>query len=113
MCAQCAVDLGKGLACRGKCEQAVAFDIAWTERIKQRTPYVEQITTQAKSNRLLGSAFYFIMGALFVGFGAYRFFTEGFAEPVFFFGLMGLAFLAFGCITLARALLLRQPPRQP
>ena len=102
--------MGKGLACRGRCEEVVAHNIAWSDRIKRRSPYIEQVTTQARSNRFVGASFYLILGVLMSGFGVYRFSIEGLAEPVFFFGLMGMAFLAFGVVALWRTLRMIRPP---
>lgn len=70
------------------------------------SPRNEEILKSARSNRFIGASFYLVMGFVFVGFGAYRFSTEGLGEPVFFFGLMGACFVVFGIISLAKAITL-------
>ena len=60
LCAECAVDLGFGLSCRGAHEQRVAE----IEELVSRNASVQRVAGRAK---YAAPAFYLFMGAIFTG----------------------------------------------
>jgi hypothetical protein len=98
LCPECALDLGKGLACKGRCEQDVGALISLIDNNVKRSSLSEHILSGARSNRYLGAFFYLLFGSLFIGFAAYRYSVEKDTEAVFFFGAMGSFFMIFGVI---------------
>jgi hypothetical protein len=104
LCKECAVDLGKGLACKGRCEEDVKAVIGLIERNIKLSPASEQLVNAARSNRYLGAAFYLIFGLLFLVFAAYQYLTVGFQSGDLLLWGMGVAFLIFGLVVLKRAL---------
>ena len=97
------MDLGRGLACKGVCEDDVAKVSGLIQRNIERAPINEETVSFARSNRYLGVAFYLVFGLLFLGFTAYQYFTMGHAVPPdLLLLLMGLFFIAFGLILLQR-----------
>jgi hypothetical protein len=110
LCSACAVDFGSGLACRGRCEEEAKAVANLIHRNIVRAPVNEKMVAMAWRNRFLGAAFYLVVGLLFLGFAVYRFATSGLEEPVFFFGLMGAVFFAFGVILIWRVLSSPRPP---
>jgi len=104
LCPVCAADLGKGLACKGRCEEDVKAVTELIDRGIKRAPINEHILKTARSNRYLGAIFYLAFGSLFIGFGIYRYFLEGMGEPVVFFGAMGVGFLIFGLVILRKTI---------
>ncbi len=115
LCPECAVDLGKGLACRGRCEaevealmQLLAQNVRHmgeVERIMQRQV---SVVKQGSSMRYANGFFLGATGLIFTIFGA-----ADLARFTFVF-VLGIAFLFFGAywIILARRLSKDKPPRE-
>lgn len=88
LCAECAVDLGFGLSCRGAHEQRVAE----VEELVSRNASVQRVAGRAK---YAAPAFYIFMGAIFTGFGLLS------SKDMKFIVLLGVGFLVFGVYVLA------------
>jgi hypothetical protein len=100
LCSECAVDLGKGLACRDRCEADTRALIAVISHNVSSTGKtgVRQVT-------LWGGAATVAMGAMFLVWGML-------SEPTQYFLVgMGGLFLAFGLFSIVRAL--RMPRFKP
>jgi hypothetical protein len=108
LCRECATDLGKGLACKGRCEEDVEGVIQLVERnvLLMKSPASRQkLVAESKANIErsiaigLGSSawFYLVLGALFAGWGAFG------SKPSPFLTAMGALFVVSGGITLFRA----------
>jgi len=109
LCPACAVDLGKGLACKGKCEEDVVAVIRLIERNIKLSPASEQLVKTASSNRYIASIFYIVLSLVFLGFGTYHSFQSGFESPDILVWGFGLCILIFGLITLQRAVRYSRP----
>ena len=83
LCAECAVDLGFGLACRGVHEQRVTE----VEELISRNASVQRVAGRAK---YAAPAFYLFMGAIFTGYGLLS------SREMKFILLLGAGFLVFG-----------------
>jgi hypothetical protein len=103
LCPACAVDLGKGLACKGHCEEDVKAVIQLIDRNIQRSPYHEKVLDTARRNRYFAAVFPLVTGALFLGFASYDCLQSGFEPVDFLTGGLGLSFLIIGLITLRNA----------
>jgi hypothetical protein len=87
LCAECAVDLGFGLSCRGPHEQRVAE----VEELISRNASVQRVAGRAK---FAAPAFYLFMGAIFTGYGLLS------SREMKFIVLLGIGFLIFGAYVL-------------
>lgn len=83
LCAECATDLGHGLACKGKHETQVNT----LEAIINRSAKIYAITPKTRNAAPL---FYGFTGAVFAGFGLLK--GNGFADFSF---VLGAGFVAF------------------
>jgi hypothetical protein len=104
LCHSCTADLGKGIACLGKCEKDVLDVIRLIERNIQLSPTSEQLVKNANSNRYFGPIFQLLFGLFFLGIGASQWSSSGIDQFTIFLGGMGFLFFAFGLITGYRAL---------
>jgi hypothetical protein len=111
ICPNCATDLGKGLACKGRCEEEVAAVILLVDRNIRLSPHSEQIVQAARGNRYLGAVFYLVIGGLFLAFAAFQSFSAGFQDHDLLLWGMGSVFVIFGVVTLTRALMYSSPRR--
>ena len=102
LCQECAVDLGKGLACKGKCEKDVVAMIGLIERNIQLSPASEQLVKTARSNRYLSPIYQTVFGLFFIGIATNQFFTSGLDQLTIFLGGIGFFLLLFGLFTLYR-----------
>ena len=82
LCAECAVDLGHGLSCRGEHEERVKA----IDRMMSRAARVQ---ATAKFSRYVAPTFYGFMGAVFCGYGLL------YARTGNFLILLGAGFLVF------------------
>ena len=87
LCAECAVDLGFGISCRGSHEQRVAE----IDELVSRNASVQRVAARAK---YAAPAFYLFMGAVFAGYGLLS------SREMSFIVLLGVGFLAFGIYVL-------------
>ena len=96
VCSDCAVDLGKGLACRDRCEDDVAALILLVENNTRITATTPAILRTNRQTYLWSAVFFIVMGGLFLGWGL-------FGEPqMLFIAIMGGVFMAYGFFTLVR-----------
>jgi hypothetical protein len=115
LCAECAVDLGKGLACRGHCEadaeaviQLIGQNVRHMDVVERALQGRRSVLRQNSSTRYATGLFMAVAGAIFTIFGAAN--LERFA---FSFAL-GFACLVFGVywIILARRFGKDKPPEE-
>jgi hypothetical protein len=100
LCPECAVDLGKGLACRDRCELEAKALIALVEKNIQMTGKASAMLRMGKQTYLLSAIFFIVLGGVF---GAWGLLTEPRLDfPVF----MGAIFMAYGVIILIRTLVM-------
>jgi len=104
ICASCAADLDKGIACGNRCEEHATAVIKLIDDNIARSAISNQLIDNAKKNRYLGSAFQIGVGLFFLGFGSYEIFTTGFESIDLFLPGLGALFLFFGLFSLYRAL---------
>src|SRR5437899_5805261 len=89
LCRECAVDLGKGLACRGHCEADVQALIQLIDRNIQISPTSASLIKSSRSTRSGVAVFQFLMGAVFVGWA----FTD--LARFKFLLILGVGFIAY------------------
>lgn len=94
-----AVDLGKGLACKGRCEEDVRALIAMIDRSVSMQGTTERILRGSGRAGMMVSVMYLLMGATFLFFGRY-----GRDEPVPFLMIMGGLFIVWSFLHFRRAL---------
>jgi hypothetical protein len=130
VCAECAVDLSKGLACRSRCEESARAIIqlverniqlsttptkaqlvvpAAVQRTGQPTDYIAaQLTSHIRENRNfrwgLGT-FCSIVGVILV--------VGGMADQRVLLGIVGACFIAFGAVSFIQAQRSARQPRLP
>jgi hypothetical protein len=90
LCPECAVDLQKGLACRGHCEADVQAVIALVDRNLKLSPTTSRLIESGRSLRFGAAIFHLAMGLFFVVWGFQD--TERFS----FIIILGVCFLAYG-----------------
>lgn len=98
VCRDCAVDLSKGLACRGRCEEDVARLIALIDQNVRHSAVAHNIMGGARKNLFAQALFFVALGLVFAGLAL----AEG--KLMEFPGLFALLFLIYGGYTLARCL---------
>ncbi|MGN6642655.1 MAG: hypothetical protein ACTHKU_06610, partial [Verrucomicrobiota bacterium] len=88
-----AVDLGKGLACRSRCEADAKAVIALIDQNIRFAPRTAKLLDSNRRARTGASGFNFVIGAVFV--------LWGFTDPsrLNFLVLVGVCFLIFGAFT--------------
>ena len=91
LCSECAVDLAKGLACRGRCEEDVRAVIQLVERNIKMEPTSSRIIQASGSARLATSLFCLVSGAAFLTFGL--------REGLDFATIIGGCLIAYGLYT--------------
>jgi hypothetical protein len=97
LCPDCAADVGKGLACRGRCEEDVRAVVALVDRNIKLSP---QMAGRLESSRkVISSAALFnvVVGCIFVGWG----FLQG--ARFGFLVILGFCFLVYGVFGLFQA----------
>jgi hypothetical protein len=67
-----AVDFGKGLACKGRCEEDVKALIGLVERNIAASVRADEILRRSAGTSIWSSVFSVITGSFFVGFGIYN-----------------------------------------
>jgi hypothetical protein len=99
LCPECAVDLGKGLACRGHCEDDVRALITLIDRSVQFSPQTARILESSRKIRSSAATFNLVTGAIFVVWGLSD--TERFSF-IIILGACSLAYGAFGMLQARR-----------
>ena len=98
ICRECAVDMGKGLACHDRCEKDVSDLIALIDQNVHFSPIGKNVMGNMKKNAYVQASFTLAAGLVF--------FLTGFASgrvaelP----GLLGIIFLLYGCHALWRGM---------
>lgn len=90
LCAECAADLGKGLACRGRCEEDVRAVVALVERNIKLQPTATRLIQSGSSARLASSVFFLVTGGVFLIYGLTS------ERELHFITILGVCFLAYG-----------------
>jgi len=90
LCAECAVDLGHGLSCRGPHEATVESYRVMLERNNR-------VLNAAPTNSMVGPAFLVVLGLLFAGYGLiFEHGSKGFTL------ILGCVFLVYGVVAFIR-----------
>lgn len=103
LCPECAVDLGRGLACRGRCEEDVRALIGLIDRNVRLSPQTGRILESSRKVRLSAATFNLVTGGLFIAWGL----TD--RERFGFIIILGACFVAYGLFGLFQA---RKPARE-
>jgi hypothetical protein len=107
VCSACAVDLGKGLACRGRCEDDVKAVLALVEenlRMVGRTP---RILRSNRQSHVWAAVLFILLGAAFLAWGLLS------EAGLSFLVVLGGIFLAYGLLSLARVSWMPSVPVAP
>ena len=96
LCPECAVDLGKGLACRGRCESEVERVTALIDRNIRLSPTGEQLIQANKQGMLLSALFVLAVGAAFLALGLFNRGAFGFEW------FIGGVFVVYGAFQIMR-----------
>ena len=102
VCPACAADLGKGLACRERCESDVTAINEVVARSVEMGPLGRSIVQGQPTSLLVGSILFLMMGIVFVGWGVLS------DHHVPSMVVLGAGFTLYGAFQLSRALRLRQ-----
>ena len=97
LCPDCAADIGKGLACRGQCEEDVRAVVALIDRNIQLAPKTGQILESSRKIRSGAATFNLVVGAVFVAWGFSNLDHLGFVV------ILGTCFLIYGIYGLMQA----------
>lgn len=97
LCPECAVDLGKGLACRGHCEDDVRALITLIDRNMKLSPQTARILESSRKIRSSAATFNLVTGAIFIAWGLSD------AERFSFIIILGVCFLAYGTFGMFQA----------
>src|SRR6266446_1281356 len=97
VCAECAVDLDKGLACRNRCEDEVKLLNALVAANIQLTAKTPALLSRTSRSYLWSGGQSIVIGAVFLAWGLT---TE--PRPDFVVAI-GAVLVAFGLFTMARA----------
>jgi hypothetical protein len=130
VCAECAVDLGKGLACHGRCEEQVRALIelidrnielskTWAPKLELAPPappvhfpsesydfVVAQLSSQIRSServRWISGVLYLLVGMALV--------AAGVVHGLFLLDIVGFIFVVFGTIAFFQAQRMRRQPK--
>lgn len=96
LCPECAVDLGKGLACRNQCEEEAKRVINLIEQNIKISPRAAEICAQNRRNIAGPGVFNLVMGGIFLAWGL----TD--RDRFTFLIFLGASFLVFGAIPFLR-----------
>jgi len=96
LCPECAVDLGKGLACRSRCEDDVKALIGLIEQNIKLSPRADKLLEIGRGIRNGASIFNLVVGAIFIFWGL--------SDTRFTFVLiLGVCFVLYGMFSFALA----------
>ncbi len=98
VCRECAVDMGKGLACRDRCEMDASNVIALIDQNIQFSPVGKNVMGNMRKNTYVQASFLLVAGVIFLLTGMA---SGRLAE---FPGLLGMVFLIYGGYMLWRGL---------
>jgi hypothetical protein len=94
LCPDCAVDLAKGLACRGHCEEDARALIQLIDHNNKMQPTASRLIQAGGSARMAGSLFFLASGAVFLIYGLTS------EREMTFVTILGVCFLAYGLFVL-------------
>jgi hypothetical protein len=97
LCPDCAVDVGKGLACRGRCEEDVRAVIALVDRNLKLAPQTARLLDSSRKIRSSTATFNLVIGAIFIAWGL----TD--VDRLGFIIVLGICLLAYGIFALFQA----------
>ena len=97
LCKDCLVDLGKGLACKGHCEEDVQGLISTIENNIRLSPTTTQLVSASRTNSLYRSLFILVAGAVFFTWGLMT-------RSLDFAVVLGAVFIIYGLISIVRVL---------
>lgn len=97
LCPECAVDLGKGLACRGYCEEDVRALIVLVNQNIKLSPQTARILESSRKVRSGAATFNLVTGAIFITWGLTN------MERFSFIRILGACFLGYGIFGLIQA----------
>jgi hypothetical protein len=98
LCPECAVDLGKGLACSGRCEAQVRALIALIDQNAETAGKTVRLLRSARQTHFWTAALYIALGA---GFASWGLLSE---EMLGFAVVLGGLFLVYGLFSITSAL---------
>lgn len=90
LCPECAIDLGKGLACRGHCEEDVRALITLIDRNVKLSPQTARMLASSRKITSNAALFNVVTGVIFIAWGLAD--TERFS----FILILGICFLVYG-----------------
>ena len=102
ICHECAIDLGKGIACKGQCESDVTAVNEALARNMELGSLNRNIMQGFPNNLMIASFFFMLMGLVFSAWGVFS------ARPSGFIVVLGVGFVLYGVIQLSRALRLQR-----
>jgi hypothetical protein len=95
ICHECIADVGKGIACKNRCEDDARGLVALADAAIRQQPANEFIVARMRRNRLVTAIFYLLLGGGFV--------VTGILYPYVRFGAyLGAVFVVFGIYTLTQ-----------
>ena len=103
LCPECAVDLGKGLACRDHCEEDVRALIAMIDRNVKLSPQTTRLLESGRKIRSSTAVFNLVIGGIFIAWGL----TD--MDRFSFIAVLGGCFFAYGLFGLFQA---RRPAKE-
>ncbi len=107
LCPECAVDLTKGLACRGHCEEDTRALIQLIDHNIKMQPTASRLIQAGGSARMAGSLFFLASGAVFLIYGLTS------ERELTFITILGVCFLAYGLFHLLWSRRLAAQTRRP
>lgn len=105
LCAECAVEVDKGLACRGRCEDDVRLLVAYIQGSVQRSRLTLEMLDSAPRRSILAGVFLFAFGLIYL----IADFT--YQTSLSWFSLVGLLFLGAGLTAFVQGFRLSRKPR--
>lgn len=96
ICAACAVDLGKGLACRARCEEDVRRLIEVIDSSVRTNTASLEFMASGRRSAMIWAGMHAVLGTVFVGWGIS---APGRLFPIV---LMGVLFLLVGVVQFVR-----------
>ena len=103
LCPECAVDLGKGLACRSRCEDDARAVIALIDQNIKISPRAAKLLDAGRGVRAGASTFNLVIGAIFVLWGL----TD--PDRFTFLIILGVCFLVFGAFSFVQSRRIERP----
>jgi hypothetical protein len=103
LCPDCAADVGKGLACRGRCEEDVRAVVALIDRNIKLSGQTTSLLESGRRTRSGAAIFNLVIGIIFLAWGLND------LDRFSFIAVLGGCFLAYGLFGLFQA---RRPNKE-